>query len=270
MSLLDRNGLGPSKEGEAQYSVVHCTGYIKAWPPAGRQTPSWYSCVYRHLAQTLAHGRRPLLRVVCVAWPNRKQLQIQRGFDLDTRRKCRFASVNEGVIGRAAVLYLFIYYSDSLCPRSSQGGWVCLGWFPKWCLLSQQADWWNISGELIFPATTHTFLLFSTPGSGISGSGVIQRSMRPLFLVQAISLHADFWHHPVAQNWKPLCFKLLLLWLWFPPRYDLRRGTWLSYPENSDCSPIALPCTRRYPGNESALMLARATEQKTKLILYTV
>uniref|UniRef100_A0A3Q3J400 Aryl hydrocarbon receptor nuclear translocator 2 n=1 Tax=Monopterus albus TaxID=43700 RepID=A0A3Q3J400_MONAL len=30
-----RNGLGPSKEGEAQYSVVHCTGYIKAWPPAG-------------------------------------------------------------------------------------------------------------------------------------------------------------------------------------------------------------------------------------------
>lgn len=32
-----RNGLGPSKEGEAQYSVVHCTGYIKAWPPAGKQ-----------------------------------------------------------------------------------------------------------------------------------------------------------------------------------------------------------------------------------------
>lgn len=34
--LLNRNGLGPSKEGEAQYSVVHCTGYIKAWPPAGK------------------------------------------------------------------------------------------------------------------------------------------------------------------------------------------------------------------------------------------
>ncbi|XP_075714274.1 aryl hydrocarbon receptor nuclear translocator 2 isoform X4 [Rhinoderma darwinii] len=31
-----RNGLGPVKEGEAQYSVVHCTGYIKAWPPAGK------------------------------------------------------------------------------------------------------------------------------------------------------------------------------------------------------------------------------------------
>uniref|UniRef100_A0A669PD10 Aryl hydrocarbon receptor nuclear translocator 2 n=1 Tax=Phasianus colchicus TaxID=9054 RepID=A0A669PD10_PHACC len=30
-----RNGLGPVKEGEAQYAVVHCTGYIKAWPPAG-------------------------------------------------------------------------------------------------------------------------------------------------------------------------------------------------------------------------------------------
>ncbi|XP_039628678.1 aryl hydrocarbon receptor nuclear translocator 2 isoform X2 [Polypterus senegalus] len=34
-----RNGLGPSKEGEAQYSVVHCTGYIKAWPPAGMVIP---------------------------------------------------------------------------------------------------------------------------------------------------------------------------------------------------------------------------------------
>ncbi|KAK1798556.1 hypothetical protein P4O66_006850 [Electrophorus voltai] len=34
-----KNGLGPSKEGEAQYSVVHCTGYIKAWPPAGMTIP---------------------------------------------------------------------------------------------------------------------------------------------------------------------------------------------------------------------------------------
>uniref|UniRef100_A0AAR2KVC3 Aryl hydrocarbon receptor nuclear translocator 2 n=1 Tax=Pygocentrus nattereri TaxID=42514 RepID=A0AAR2KVC3_PYGNA len=34
-----RNGLGPSKEGEAQYAVVHCTGYIKAWPPAGMTIP---------------------------------------------------------------------------------------------------------------------------------------------------------------------------------------------------------------------------------------
>lgn len=25
------------KEGEAQYAVVHCTGYIKAWPPAGKR-----------------------------------------------------------------------------------------------------------------------------------------------------------------------------------------------------------------------------------------
>jgi hypothetical protein len=29
------------KEGEAQYAVVHCTGYIKAWPPAGKQ-----SCIH--------------------------------------------------------------------------------------------------------------------------------------------------------------------------------------------------------------------------------
>lgn len=39
-----RNGLGPVKEGEAQYAVVHCTGYIKAWPPAGKQG---YKCVSR-------------------------------------------------------------------------------------------------------------------------------------------------------------------------------------------------------------------------------
>uniref|UniRef100_A0A7N6F6B5 Aryl hydrocarbon receptor nuclear translocator n=1 Tax=Anabas testudineus TaxID=64144 RepID=A0A7N6F6B5_ANATE len=30
-----RNGLGSVKEGEPQYVVVHCTGYIKSWPPAG-------------------------------------------------------------------------------------------------------------------------------------------------------------------------------------------------------------------------------------------
>uniref|UniRef100_A0A8K9X0Q4 Aryl hydrocarbon receptor nuclear translocator 2 n=1 Tax=Oncorhynchus mykiss TaxID=8022 RepID=A0A8K9X0Q4_ONCMY len=39
VSFLHENGLGPSKEGEDQYSVVHCTGYIKAWPPAGMTIP---------------------------------------------------------------------------------------------------------------------------------------------------------------------------------------------------------------------------------------
>ncbi|XP_074509629.1 aryl hydrocarbon receptor nuclear translocator isoform X5 [Sebastes fasciatus] len=31
----NRNGLGTAKEGEPQYVVVHCTGYIKSWPPSG-------------------------------------------------------------------------------------------------------------------------------------------------------------------------------------------------------------------------------------------
>ncbi|XP_070622370.1 aryl hydrocarbon receptor nuclear translocator [Erythrolamprus reginae] len=34
-----RNGLGALKEGEPHFVVVHCTGYIKAWPPAGVSLP---------------------------------------------------------------------------------------------------------------------------------------------------------------------------------------------------------------------------------------
>ncbi|XP_034356766.1 aryl hydrocarbon receptor nuclear translocator isoform X3 [Arvicanthis niloticus] len=34
-----RNGLGSVKEGEPHFVVVHCTGYIKAWPPAGVSLP---------------------------------------------------------------------------------------------------------------------------------------------------------------------------------------------------------------------------------------
>lgn len=38
--LRQRNALGPSPDGSA-YAVVHCTGYIKNWPPSGE-------CLYRH------------------------------------------------------------------------------------------------------------------------------------------------------------------------------------------------------------------------------
>nr|XP_056709187.1 aryl hydrocarbon receptor nuclear translocator [Euleptes europaea] len=34
-----RNGLGAVKDGEPRFVVVHCTGYIKAWPPAGVSLP---------------------------------------------------------------------------------------------------------------------------------------------------------------------------------------------------------------------------------------
>lgn len=34
--LKQRNSLGPSRDGQ-NYAVVHCTGYIKNWPPSGEE-----------------------------------------------------------------------------------------------------------------------------------------------------------------------------------------------------------------------------------------
>ena len=34
--LRQRNSLGPSSDGH-NYAVIHCTGYIKNWPPTGVQ-----------------------------------------------------------------------------------------------------------------------------------------------------------------------------------------------------------------------------------------
>ena len=33
--LKQRNSLGPSRDGQ-NFAVVHCTGYIKNWPPTGK------------------------------------------------------------------------------------------------------------------------------------------------------------------------------------------------------------------------------------------
>ena len=33
--LRQRNSLGPSRDGQ-NFGVIHCTGYIKNWPPTGQ------------------------------------------------------------------------------------------------------------------------------------------------------------------------------------------------------------------------------------------
>lgn len=34
--------MGVAKEGEPQYVVVHCTGYVKSWPPAGETSTFFF------------------------------------------------------------------------------------------------------------------------------------------------------------------------------------------------------------------------------------
>lgn len=50
--LKQRNSLGPPARDGQSYAVVHCTGYIKNWPPTGEfgmGLSTLFHCSYRHI-----------------------------------------------------------------------------------------------------------------------------------------------------------------------------------------------------------------------------
>lgn len=52
--LKQRNSLGPSRDGR-NYAVVHCTGYIKNWPPSGMQCLYIYIFIYIYAQRFLLY-----------------------------------------------------------------------------------------------------------------------------------------------------------------------------------------------------------------------
>lgn len=64
--IRQRNTLGPSSDGH-QYAVVHVTGYVKNWPPAGRNSTSFKAgTVGENISEFyLENCREKIVQTIC-------------------------------------------------------------------------------------------------------------------------------------------------------------------------------------------------------------